>query len=99
MNIFNLWYIRRELEAFHLSKEGYKVISKTSTKDVEPIVKDVDLMLVDRGLPRIEGSEFVSYLRDKGVSTPVMFVSAKDRDIDIEEGYISGGDDYLQSYS
>jgi len=85
-----------ELEAFHLTKEGYKVISKTSTKDVEPIVKDVDLMLVDRGLPRIEGSEFVSYLRDKGVKTPVMFVSAKDKDIDIEEGYISGGDDYLR---
>ncbi len=86
-----------ELESFHLKKEGYTVIGVTSTRDVEKILEDdVDLMLVDRMLPRIEGSEFVAYLRGKGVSTPVMFVSAKDRDEDIEEGFISGGDDYLR---
>ena len=86
-----------ELEEFHLIKEGYKVIGVTSTKEVESLLEgEVDLMLVDRTLPRIEGSEFVSYLRDKGVSTPVMFVSAKDKDEEIEEGFICGGDDYLR---
>ena len=86
-----------ELEEFHLIKEGYKVIGVTSTKEVESLLeKGVDLMLVDRTLPRIEGSEFISYLRDKGVTTPVMFVSAKDKDEEIEEGFIRGGDDYLR---
>lgn len=87
-----------ELEEFHLIKEGYKVIGVTTTKEVESLLEQegVDLMLVDRTLPRIEGSEFVSYLRDKGVSTPVMFVSAKDKDDEIEEGFIRGGDDYLR---
>ncbi|UPT77408.1 response regulator transcription factor [Sulfurovum sp. XGS-02] len=87
-----------ELETFHLLKEGYKVIGATSTKGVESILEqeNIDLMLVDRTLPRIEGSEFVSYLRDKGVTTPVMFVSAKDRDEEIEEGFLRGGDDYLR---
>lgn len=87
-----------ELESFHLEKEGYKVIGVTSTQTVEALLKEenVDLMLVDRMLPRIEGSEFVAYLRDKGVDIPVMFVTAKDNDAEVEEGYICGADDYLR---
>ena len=86
-----------ELEEFHLMKEGYRVIGLTSTKEVESMLEEgVDLMLVDRTLPHVEGSEFVSYLRDKGVTTPVMFVSAKDTDEEIEEGFMRGADDYLR---
>lgn len=87
-----------ELEEFQLLKEGYRVIGVTNTKEVESILdqENIDLMLVDRTLPQVEGSEFVSYLRDKGVTTPVMFVSAKDTDAEIEEGFIRGADDYLR---
>jgi len=86
-----------ELETFHLRKEGYKVIGLSSTEKVESLLEQgIDLMLVDRTLPRIEGSEFVAYLRNKGVTVPVMFVSAKDKDEDVEEGYKCGGDDYLR---
>lgn len=87
-----------ELETFHLIKEGYRVIGSTSTKGVESILEqeNIDLILVDRTLPQVEGSEFVSYLRDKGVTTPVMFISAKDKDEEIEEGFVRGGDDYLR---
>jgi len=87
-----------ELEEFHLVKEGYRVIGVTSTKEVETILEaqNIDLMLVDRNLPRVEGSEFVKYLRDKGMTIPVMFVSAKDKDEEIIEGYMCGADDYLR---
>lgn len=85
-----------ELEKFHLMKEGYKVIGLTTTKGVEAMLEEgVDLLLVDRTLPQIEGSEFISYLRHKGIMTPVMFVSAKAKDEEIEEGFLCGGDDYL----
>ena len=74
-----------ELESFHLLNEGYRVLGVTSTQGVEALLEkeEVDLMLVDRMLPRIEGSEFVAYLRSKGMTTPVMFVSAKDRDSEV----------------
>lgn len=87
-----------ELETFHLLKEGYRVIGVTSTQGVEVILgqENIDLMLVDRMLPHIEGSEFVGYLRDKGINIPVMFISAKDKDKDIEEGFVCGCDDYLR---
>ncbi len=87
-----------ELETYHLQKEGYEVLGVTSTQMVESILKEenVDIMIVDRTLPRIEGSEFVAYLRDKGVTIPVMFVSAKNKDYEIEEGFLCGADDYLR---
>jgi len=86
-----------ELEKFHLEKEGFKVLDFISTKNVESILnQDIDLMIVDRKLPGIEGSDFIRHIRDKGIQIPVIFVSAKDRDSEIEEGYLSGGDDYLR---
>lgn len=86
----------RELEAFHLLKEGYRVIGMSSTAGVESKLQEgVDLMLVDRTLPQVEGSEFVEYLRDKGVRTPVIFISAKVSQAEIEEGFMRGGDDYI----
>lgn len=87
-----------ELETFHLQKEGYKVIGVSSTHKVEELLKKegINLMLVDRMLPRVDGSEYVRYLREKGVNTPVMFVSAKDEDEEVEEGFMAGCDDYLR---
>jgi len=86
-----------ELEEYHLQKAGYEVTGFLSTKNVEELLaeEDVDLMIVDRNLPGMEGSEFVANLRDAGYQVPVIFVSAKNRDNEIEEGFLRGGDDYL----
>ncbi len=53
-------------------------------------------MIVDRNLSGVEGSEFVKDLRELGFDMPVIFVSAKVEDSDIEEGFLRGGDDYLR---
>ncbi|RUM64407.1 MAG: DNA-binding response regulator [Sulfurospirillum sp.] len=86
-----------ELEEYHLQKAGYEVTGFLSTKRVEALLaeEEVDLMIVDRNLPGMEGSEFVAQLRDAGYQIPVIFVSAKDRDNEVEEGFLRGGDDYL----
>ena len=86
-----------ELEEYHLRKVGYEVTGFLSVKRVKELLLEehVDLMIVDRNLPGVEGSEFVSELRAMGYHIPVIFVSAKDRDSEIEEGFLRGGDDYL----
>ena len=86
-----------ELEEYHLEKAGYEVTGFLSTKMVEAFLaeEEVDLMIVDRNLPGIEGSEFVDELRRVGYQIPVIFVSAKDQDREIEEGFLRGGDDYM----
>jgi len=86
-----------ELSEYRLGKEGYEVTGFLSTKNVEEFLlqEDVDLLIVDRNLPGVEGSEFVKKLRKDGYKIPVIFVSAKDQDSEIEEGFLRGGDDYL----
>jgi len=86
-----------ELEEYHLSKAGYTVTGFLSTKRVEDLLAEeaVDLMIVDRNLPGVEGSEFVRHLRNQGHTLPVIFVTARDQAEEIEEGFLRGGDDYL----
>ena len=86
-----------ELLEYNLQKEGYETIGFLNTKTVSQILEeeDIDLLIMDRNLPGVEGSEFVAQFREEGVDVPVIFLSAKDRDEDIEEGFIKGGDDYI----
>ncbi|MCF6245311.1 MAG: response regulator, partial [Sulfurovum sp.] len=84
-----------ELLEYHLTKEGYAVTGFLSTENVERFIEEENpsLMIVDRNLPGIEGSEFVLYLREQGYEIPVIFLTARDKDSDLEEGFVSGGDD------
>lgn len=86
-----------ELMEFNLSKEGFETIGFLNTKSVAQVLceEKVDLILMDRNLPGTEGSEYISSLRKQGINTPVIFISAKDKDQDIEQGFERGGDDYL----
>jgi DNA-binding response OmpR family regulator len=86
-----------ELVEYNLSKEGFDTIGLLSTKNVEKLLEEekVDLLIMDRNLPGAEGSEFVASLREKGIQTPVIYLSAKNKDTEIEEGFLRGGDDYI----
>lgn len=86
-----------ELMEFNLSKEGFETMGFLNTKSVAQVLAEekVDLILMDRNLPGTEGSEYIASLRNQGINTPVIFISAKDKDHDIEQGFERGGDDYL----
>lgn len=86
-----------ELIEYNLEKEGFETIGFLNTKTVSQIIdeEDIDLLIMDRNLPGIEGSEFVTLLREDGIQIPVIYLSAKNTDKDIEEGFERGGDDYL----
>ena len=86
-----------ELIEYHLQKEGYETVGFLSTDNVEQFLEEEapSLMIVDRNLPGVEGSEFVSHIRSLGYDIPVIFLTAKDQESQLEEGYESGGDDYM----
>ncbi len=86
-----------ELIEYHLEKEGYSTTGFLSTENVEQFLEEENpsLMIVDRNLPGMEGSEFVAYLRKIGYDIPVIFLTAKDKESELEEGYERGGDDYM----
>ena len=56
---------------------------------------DYAVMTVDRMVPRIEGVEVIRRLREKGVVTPALILSALGEVDDRVRGLRAGGDDYL----
>jgi DNA-binding response OmpR family regulator len=54
-----------------------------------------DLVLLDLMLPRRDGIEVLTTLRNRGLQTPVLILTAKDTVDDRVHGLDSGADDYL----
>lgn len=86
-----------ELIEYNLQKEGFETAGFLNTKNVEKLLneEDVALIIMDRNLPNIEGAKFISIIRQKGFQVPVMFLTAKDKESDIVEGFEAGADDYI----
>jgi two-component system response regulator QseB len=56
---------------------------------------DFDLIVLDLGLPDLDGMEVLNRLRQRGNPTPVLILSARDATRDRVAGLNSGADDYL----
>jgi DNA-binding response OmpR family regulator len=56
---------------------------------------EYDLVIMDWGLPEVEGIEILREYRDKGGKTPILMLTGKSGIVDIEDGLESGADDYL----
>ena len=54
-----------------------------------------DLIVLDIMLPKIDGLEILSQLRDQGKDTPILLLTAKDAVDDKVAGLNKGADDYL----
>lgn len=54
-----------------------------------------DLIVLDVMLPDLDGFGVTTRLRQDGITTPVLFLTARDSLDDKAEGYAAGGDDYL----
>ena len=57
--------------------------------------RDHDLVLLDVGLPGLDGLSVCRRLREEGVSTPVLMLTAKGQVADRISGLDAGADDYL----
>ncbi len=56
---------------------------------------DYDLILLDIMLPKLNGLEVLKGVRQRGVTIPVLMLTAKDSVEDVVKGLDAGGDDYL----
>lgn len=57
--------------------------------------RDYDVVILDRGLPAIDGLDLLARLRSRGVSTPVLVLSALGLPRDRVDGLDAGAEDYL----
>ncbi|HKP44634.1 response regulator transcription factor [Mycobacterium sp.] len=54
-----------------------------------------DALIVDRGLPVMDGSDLIAVLRSRGVVTPALILTARGSVADRVEGLDAGAQDYL----
>ena len=54
-----------------------------------------DVLIVDRMLPKLDGLSLIRSLREQGITTPVLILSALGQVDDRVKGLRAGGDDYL----
>jgi two-component system OmpR family response regulator len=54
-----------------------------------------DVLIVDIGLPDADGRDICQALRTRGVSAPILFLTARDAMVDRLSGFSAGGDDYV----
>lgn len=87
--------LRRSL-AFHLEQAGYKVTSAASAEDALGIMRRnlPDLVLLDIGLPGMDGLDALRQIKDQ-YAIPVIFLTARRRDLDEVLGLELGADDYV----
>lgn len=85
-------FIQRGLEG-----EGYDVdlANDGETGVAKAEQGTYDLILMDIMLPKLDGLGAIRQIRDKGIKTPVLCLTAKDTVDDIVAGLDTGSDDYL----
>lgn len=80
-----------------LQAEGYDVSVEATGEGgfYRAVSEPVDLLLLDLGLPGRDGLEILRTLRQRGLRTPVLILTARDAAEDRVLGLDSGADDYL----
>lgn len=85
----------REIVKVLLESEGYEIIEAADGKEVIELIDDtISLIILDVMMPGMNGYEVCSKIRRKS-TVPILFLTAKTKDSDLEAGFLSGGDDYL----
>ena len=81
----------------YLEKEGYQVTSFYNGEDaLEKISNNYNLWILDIMLPgNINGYDIIKEIRKNDKFTPVIFTSARDKDLDKIIGLELGSDDYI----
>ena len=81
-------YLTREGFGVHVERDGASGLA--AARRMRPVA-----IVLDVGLPEMEGTEVCRLLRASGDWTPVLFVTARDDEVDRILGLELGADDYI----
>lgn len=80
-----------------LGNEGYALDCASNAAQADALIhsSEYSLIILDLGLPDKDGNTLLSQWRRRGISTPVLILTARDALEDRVKGLDSGADDYL----
>lgn len=86
-----------EFVSVGLTEASHTVDSVASGEEglVLAMKEDYDVVILDRGLPGLDGLSIAKFLRSSGRKVPILFLSCLGTVTDRVEGLEEGGDDYL----
>ena len=80
----------------YLQREGYEVTTFSNGNSAIAKIKDMpDLWILDIMLPDIDGYQIIKAIKANNKNTPVIFMSARNEELDRVVGLELGSDDYL----
>ena len=81
----------------NLRSEGYQAFVASDGRQALAMVRaePPDIIVLDLGIPGLDGLALLSRLRAEGHWCPVLILSARDSDADKVEGFRLGADDYV----
>jgi DNA-binding response OmpR family regulator len=89
-----------ELVAFRLERADYDVVTANDGAEALSVAEEraPDLAVLDVMMPRLDGYEVTRRLRDRGETEriPVILLTARVQEADVQRGFDAGADDYLK---
>lgn len=78
-----------------LGREGYDVEWHGTGLGGVEAADGADLLILDLGLPDIDGIDVARRVRDKGLLVPILMLTARADEVDLVVGLDAGADDYV----
>ena len=79
-----------------LTRGGYEVLKASNVRAaLEAMNPEIDLAMLDVGLPDGDGVSLCRQWRNEGKEIPILFLTAKDEELDVVRGLDAGGNDYV----
>jgi len=86
----------RDLLTHHLEREGFTVVGVADGNSALRLARGAaDLLVLDVGLPGVDGYDVARTLRREDRSVPIVMVTARCDELDRVVGFELGADDYL----
>jgi DNA-binding response OmpR family regulator len=78
-----------------LGREGYDVRVQGTGQGAIDAASDADIVVLDLGLPDMDGLDVARAIRAMGLTTPVLVLTARADEVDLVVGLDAGADDYV----
>jgi DNA-binding response OmpR family regulator len=78
-----------------LGREGYEVEWHGTGHGGVGAAASADLIILDLGLPDIDGVDVARRIRDRGLTVPILMLTARADEVDLVVGLDAGADDYV----
>ena len=87
-----------ELVREHLQDSGHEVVWFTDGEAAEDAILQnrYDLLLLDVGVPGVDGFELLERMRRRSDTTPAIMITSRNTSADVKEGFDLGCDDYIK---